>query len=99
MCIRDRNETLEGSQDGSTCPSKQVCRQKHTWIKGHIKGIIALFVDDMMQAGAKASNVEFLKALESIWTMSSPEHLGPLDRHEKLKFIGVMISRQPQKDQ
>eukprot|EP00975_Prorocentrum_lima_P044159 9259350-Prorocentrum_lima.AAC.1 len=26
---------------------------------------------------------------------SKPEHVGPLDRHEKLKFIGVMISRQP----
>eukprot|EP00975_Prorocentrum_lima_P018914 3984942-Prorocentrum_lima.AAC.1 len=51
----------------------------------------------MIQAGAKASNVEFLKALEKKWTMSSPEHLGPLDRHEKLKFIGVMISRQPHK--
>eukprot|EP00975_Prorocentrum_lima_P053132 11142494-Prorocentrum_lima.AAC.1 len=50
----------------------------------------------MMQAGAKAINVEFLKALGRKWAMSSPEHLGPLDRHDKLKFIGVMISRQPQ---
>eukprot|EP00975_Prorocentrum_lima_P017315 3661235-Prorocentrum_lima.AAC.1 len=49
----------------------------------------------MLQTGAKASNMEFLKALERKWTMSKPEHLGPVDRHEKLKFIGVMISRQP----
>eukprot|EP00975_Prorocentrum_lima_P028307 5950349-Prorocentrum_lima.AAC.1 len=27
--------------------------------------------------------------------MSKPEHLGPVDRYEMLKFIGVMISRQP----
>eukprot|EP00975_Prorocentrum_lima_P052301 10956625-Prorocentrum_lima.AAC.1 len=27
--------------------------------------------------------------------MSKPEHLGPVDRHEKLKCIGVMVSRQP----
>eukprot|EP00975_Prorocentrum_lima_P048798 10208883-Prorocentrum_lima.AAC.1 len=65
--------------------------------KGQIKGKIALFVGDMIQAGAKASNVEFLKALEKKWTMSKREHLGPLDRHEKLKFIGVMRSRQPTK--
>eukprot|EP00975_Prorocentrum_lima_P046868 9796423-Prorocentrum_lima.AAC.1 len=58
--------------------------ETHTWIKGQIKGIIALFVDDMIQAGAKASNVELLKALGMNWTMPSPEHLGPLDRHEKL---------------
>eukprot|EP00975_Prorocentrum_lima_P039707 8343464-Prorocentrum_lima.AAC.1 len=38
--------------------------------------------------------MEFLKALEKKWTMSKPEHLGTVDRHEKLKFIGVMISRQ-----
>eukprot|EP00975_Prorocentrum_lima_P024358 5124137-Prorocentrum_lima.AAC.1 len=54
--------------------------ETHTWRT-------ALFVDDMIQEGAKASNVEFLKALERRWTMSSPEHLGPLDGHEKLKFI------------
>eukprot|EP00975_Prorocentrum_lima_P004890 1065648-Prorocentrum_lima.AAC.1 len=39
--------------------------------------------------------MEFMKALEKKWTMSKPEHLGPLDRHEKLKFLGVMISRLP----
>eukprot|EP00975_Prorocentrum_lima_P010524 2235922-Prorocentrum_lima.AAC.1 len=59
----------------------------HTWIKGHIKGIIALLVDDMIQAGAKASNVALLKALEKKWTMSNAEHLGPMDRHQKLKSI------------
>eukprot|EP00975_Prorocentrum_lima_P071120 12935930-Prorocentrum_lima.AAC.1 len=64
---------------------------------GQIRGIIALFVDDMLQAGAKANNVEFLKALGRKWVTSSPEHLGPLDRHEKLEFLGVMISRQPRK--
>eukprot|EP00975_Prorocentrum_lima_P013356 2835208-Prorocentrum_lima.AAC.1 len=67
----------------------------HTWIKGQVKGRIALFVDDMLQTGAKASNMEFLKALEKKWTMSKPEQLGPVDRHEQLKLIGVMISRQP----
>eukprot|EP00975_Prorocentrum_lima_P055208 11575891-Prorocentrum_lima.AAC.1 len=51
----------------------------------------------MIQAGAKASNMEFLRALEKKWTMSKPEHLGLLPRHEKLKFIGVMISRLPTK--
>eukprot|EP00975_Prorocentrum_lima_P068541 12921291-Prorocentrum_lima.AAC.1 len=35
----------------------------HTWIKGQIKGRVALFVDGVIQAGAKASNVELLKAL------------------------------------
>eukprot|EP00975_Prorocentrum_lima_P063894 12894275-Prorocentrum_lima.AAC.1 len=49
----------------------------------------------MLQTGARASNIEFLKALESRWTMTKPEHLGPADKHEELKFIGVMISRQP----
>eukprot|EP00975_Prorocentrum_lima_P042923 9013412-Prorocentrum_lima.AAC.1 len=47
----------------------------------------------MIQAGAKASNMEFLKALGKKWTMSKPEHVRPMDRHEKLKFIGVMIRR------
>eukprot|EP00975_Prorocentrum_lima_P069429 12926359-Prorocentrum_lima.AAC.1 len=51
----------------------------------------------MLQTGAKASNRELLKALVRTWTMSKPEHLGPVDRHEKLKFVGVMISRQPSK--
>eukprot|EP00975_Prorocentrum_lima_P006363 1372179-Prorocentrum_lima.AAC.1 len=55
----------------------------------------ALVVDDVIQTGAKASNVELLKGRGKKWTMSNPEHLGPLDRQEKLKFIGVMISRQP----
>eukprot|EP00975_Prorocentrum_lima_P025351 5322967-Prorocentrum_lima.AAC.1 len=31
-------------------------------------------------------------------TMAKPEHLGPMDRHQKLKFIGVMISRQPSRN-
>eukprot|EP00975_Prorocentrum_lima_P059099 12394058-Prorocentrum_lima.AAC.1 len=48
-----------------------------------------------MQTGAKASNVEFLNALERNWTMSKPRHLGPADRCEKLQVAGVMISRQP----
>eukprot|EP00975_Prorocentrum_lima_P014061 2987103-Prorocentrum_lima.AAC.1 len=56
---------------------------------------MALFADNMMQTGAKASNVEFLKALENNWTMSKPEHLGPADRHGKLNVAGVFISRQP----
>eukprot|EP00975_Prorocentrum_lima_P051803 10849355-Prorocentrum_lima.AAC.1 len=51
--------------------------EAHTWIRGQVKGIIALFVDDMLQTGARASNTEFLKALERKWTMSKPEHLGP----------------------
>eukprot|EP00975_Prorocentrum_lima_P014368 3053695-Prorocentrum_lima.AAC.1 len=58
--------------------------ETHTWTKGHINERIAWFVDDMIQAGAKASNSECFKALEWRWTMSSPEHLGLLDRHEKL---------------
>eukprot|EP00975_Prorocentrum_lima_P067172 12913396-Prorocentrum_lima.AAC.1 len=58
--------------------------ETHAWIKGRSKGGIALFVDDMIQAGAKASNVEFLKALEKNWTMPKPENLGRVDRHEKL---------------
>eukprot|EP00975_Prorocentrum_lima_P069772 12928301-Prorocentrum_lima.AAC.1 len=51
--------------------------ETHTWIKGQVKGQIALFVDDMLQTGATASNIEFLTALERKWTMSKPEHLGP----------------------
>eukprot|EP00975_Prorocentrum_lima_P071555 12938354-Prorocentrum_lima.AAC.1 len=31
--------------------------EPHTWIKGQVKGRIVLFVDDMLQTGAKASNV------------------------------------------
>eukprot|EP00975_Prorocentrum_lima_P017247 3648387-Prorocentrum_lima.AAC.1 len=31
--------------------------ETHTWIKGQAKGTIALFVDDMLQTGAKASNM------------------------------------------
>eukprot|EP00975_Prorocentrum_lima_P046784 9779708-Prorocentrum_lima.AAC.1 len=56
--------------------------ETHTWMKGHLNGRIALFVDDMIQAGAKASTVELLKALGKKWTMSNPEYLGPLDRHD-----------------
>eukprot|EP00975_Prorocentrum_lima_P034415 7235255-Prorocentrum_lima.AAC.1 len=36
---------------------------RDSWNKGHVKGRIALFVDDMLQTGAKASNMELLKAL------------------------------------
>eukprot|EP00975_Prorocentrum_lima_P070994 12935175-Prorocentrum_lima.AAC.1 len=61
--------------------------ETHTCIKRQSKGLIALFVDDMIQAGAKASNIELLKTREKKWTMSKPEHLGPLDRNEKLKSI------------
>eukprot|EP00975_Prorocentrum_lima_P005840 1264357-Prorocentrum_lima.AAC.1 len=56
--------------------------ETHTWKNGQVKGRIALFVDDMLQTRAKASNAEFLKAPERKWTMSKPEHLGPVDRHE-----------------
>eukprot|EP00975_Prorocentrum_lima_P011544 2453067-Prorocentrum_lima.AAC.1 len=52
--------------------------ETHTWIQEQTKGKIALFVDEMLQTRAKASNVEFLKALERKWTMSKPAHLGPL---------------------
>eukprot|EP00975_Prorocentrum_lima_P045935 9608879-Prorocentrum_lima.AAC.1 len=45
--------------------------ETHTWIKGQIKGISALFVDDMIQAGANASNVECLKAC-LLYTSPSP---------------------------
>eukprot|EP00975_Prorocentrum_lima_P067380 12914575-Prorocentrum_lima.AAC.1 len=30
----------------------------------------------------------------SLW-LTKPENVGPVGRHEKLRFIGVMISRQP----
>eukprot|EP00975_Prorocentrum_lima_P048344 10108568-Prorocentrum_lima.AAC.1 len=30
--------------------------ETHIWIQGQIKGNISLFADDMIQAGAKASN-------------------------------------------
>eukprot|EP00975_Prorocentrum_lima_P008354 1785089-Prorocentrum_lima.AAC.1 len=49
----------------------------HTWIKGQVKGKSALFVDDMLQTGARASNREFLQAWERKWSMAKPEHLGP----------------------
>eukprot|EP00975_Prorocentrum_lima_P067329 12914170-Prorocentrum_lima.AAC.1 len=71
--------------------------ETHTWTKGQIKGKVALFVDDLLQTGAKQSNMEFVKALEKKWTMSRPEHSGPIDRHETLKLLGVTISRQPTK--
>eukprot|EP00975_Prorocentrum_lima_P001526 330176-Prorocentrum_lima.AAC.1 len=64
-----------------------------TWVKGIVKGKIAIVVDDLLQAENKASNMEFLKALEKHWSMSTPKHLGPQDPDEKLKFIGVMITR------
>eukprot|EP00975_Prorocentrum_lima_P025997 5468292-Prorocentrum_lima.AAC.1 len=36
--------------------------------------------------------MEFLKALEYHWKMSTPEQLGPHDQYAKLKYIGVMIT-------
>eukprot|EP00975_Prorocentrum_lima_P055975 11733715-Prorocentrum_lima.AAC.1 len=51
--------------------------ETHTWIQGQVKGRIALFVDDMLQTGAEAINMEFLKAFGKKCTMSKPEHLGP----------------------
>eukprot|EP00975_Prorocentrum_lima_P040065 8417743-Prorocentrum_lima.AAC.1 len=42
--------------------------ETHTWVKGQVKGRIALFVDDVIQAGAKASDVESLKAQGKKWT-------------------------------
>eukprot|EP00975_Prorocentrum_lima_P063238 12890402-Prorocentrum_lima.AAC.1 len=38
-----------------------------TWIEGSVKGKIAILVDDLLQAGIKASNPEFLKASEQQW--------------------------------
>eukprot|EP00975_Prorocentrum_lima_P043071 9043505-Prorocentrum_lima.AAC.1 len=49
--------------------------ETHTWVKGYCKGKVAIFVDDLLQSGHKASNLEFLKALEEQWTMSTPEHV------------------------
>eukprot|EP00975_Prorocentrum_lima_P057748 12110484-Prorocentrum_lima.AAC.1 len=31
--------------------------ETHTWIKGQVKGRMALVVDDILQTGAKASNM------------------------------------------
>eukprot|EP00975_Prorocentrum_lima_P006601 1418332-Prorocentrum_lima.AAC.1 len=56
----------------------------YIWVNGTVKGNVAIFVDDHMQAGHKASNIEFSKALENHWVMSTPEHLGPQDPYEKL---------------
>eukprot|EP00975_Prorocentrum_lima_P070912 12934736-Prorocentrum_lima.AAC.1 len=49
--------------------------ETHTWVKGTVKGKIAIAVDDLSRAGHKTSNLEFLKALEEHWNMSTPEHL------------------------
>eukprot|EP00975_Prorocentrum_lima_P060688 12733434-Prorocentrum_lima.AAC.1 len=49
----------------------------------------------MLHIGAKASNMEFVKAFERTWTLSKPEHLGLVHRHEKFRVIGVTKSRQP----
>eukprot|EP00975_Prorocentrum_lima_P067853 12917327-Prorocentrum_lima.AAC.1 len=35
--------------------------ETHTWIKGQVRGRIALFAEDMLQTRARASNIEFLK--------------------------------------
>eukprot|EP00975_Prorocentrum_lima_P003979 866068-Prorocentrum_lima.AAC.1 len=40
-----------------------------TWAKGTVKGKIAMLLDGLLQAGQKASNLEFLKALEEHWKM------------------------------
>eukprot|EP00975_Prorocentrum_lima_P018569 3909646-Prorocentrum_lima.AAC.1 len=45
---------------------------------------MAICVDDLSQAGHKASNLELLKALEEVLKMSTSEHLGPQDPDEKL---------------
>eukprot|EP00975_Prorocentrum_lima_P026972 5672653-Prorocentrum_lima.AAC.1 len=87
LMIKGRKPEHKASLAEPVSPDKFA--ETHTWVKGQVKGRIALFVDDMLQTGAKASNVEFLKALERKWTMSKPEHL--------LKLIGVMINRQPSK--
>eukprot|EP00975_Prorocentrum_lima_P002461 541040-Prorocentrum_lima.AAC.1 len=50
-------------------------------------------VDGLLQAGNTARNLECLKALKQHWKMPTPEHLGPQDPDEKLKFMGVMVTR------
>eukprot|EP00975_Prorocentrum_lima_P005451 1176749-Prorocentrum_lima.AAC.1 len=59
---------------GCVIPPPDKFAEAPPWIKGQINGKIALLVDDMLQAGAKTRNVEFLKALEKKLTMSKPEH-------------------------
>eukprot|EP00975_Prorocentrum_lima_P053549 11234458-Prorocentrum_lima.AAC.1 len=56
--------------------------ETHTWVKGIVKGRIAIFADDLLQSGHKASNLGFLTALEEHWNMSTPEHPGPQDPDE-----------------
>eukprot|EP00975_Prorocentrum_lima_P026651 5602697-Prorocentrum_lima.AAC.1 len=49
--------------------------ETHTWVKGIVKGKIAICVDGRLQAGHKTSTLEFLNALEEHRKMSTPEHL------------------------
>eukprot|EP00975_Prorocentrum_lima_P046858 9794623-Prorocentrum_lima.AAC.1 len=56
------------------------------------------FAETHTWVGHQASNMDFPKALEEHWKMSTPEHLGRQHPNEKMKFIGVMITRAKAKD-
>eukprot|EP00975_Prorocentrum_lima_P007779 1666078-Prorocentrum_lima.AAC.1 len=40
---------------------------------------------------ARASNIEFMQALERQWTMAKPERVGPVDKHETVSYTHLTL--------
>ena len=45
--------------------------------KHHILGYVGVYVDDLLIAGPRSLNDSMIQAVQHVWKMSAPEHLGP----------------------
>ena len=59
-----------------------------------ILGYVGVYVDDLLIAGPRTLNERLIKAVQSVWKTSAPEHLGPdSDCVPILRFLGMNLER------
>ena len=62
--------------------------------KHRILGYVGVYVDDLLIAGPRSLSDTLIKAVQGIWKMSAPEHLGPdPDCVPILRFLGMNLER------
>ena len=60
----------------------------------HILGYVGVYVDDLLIAGPRSLNDSMIRAVQEVWKMSAPEHLGPdTDCVPVLRFLGMNLER------
>ena len=55
---------------------------------------VGVYVDDLFIAGHRSPNDTVIEAVQNVWKMSQPEHLGPdSDCVPILRFLGMNLER------